>query len=74
METNLKNLRDHLPFHYGRQIADSLKDKGISAEQVRLVFRGEITNPEIVEPVLQSAHVLAGKMKKITKLKQKAVG
>lgn len=73
MDSNLKKLKDQLPFHYGRLIAEKLKDENISAEQVRLVFRGQITNPEIVQTVLIKAHALAGDLKKIKKLKQKAM-
>ena len=53
----LSNIRVKLPYQYGKLIAQKLD--GVSASQVRMVFRGEITNPEIVDKVLKEAVALA---------------
>lgn len=70
VSNELKELRDALPYHYGRLISKELENVG--AEQVRLVFSGEITDTKIVEPVLKEAMALRDKLKGIQALKEKA--
>lgn len=53
--TQLKKLKKRLPKQYGRLISSRLKSETITSEKVRRVFRGEITNPEIVIPVVDTA-------------------
>lgn len=70
MMYNFEELKKQLPYHYGRQIAANLDN--ISSEQVRLTFKGEITNPDIVEKVFREALELRNKLNKIEKLKKRA--
>lgn len=71
METNtLQGLRNSLPYQYAKLISQNLN--GISRSQVRKVFTEEISDLEIVEPVLREAKNLQNKMKRLKKLKEKA--
>lgn len=71
METNaLQNLKSKLPYQYGKKISE--KCPGISAEQVRMVFTGEVTDPNIVEPVLTEALALHAQTQRIKKLTDEA--
>ncbi len=54
---NFCDIRSKLPFQYAKLIARKLD--GISALHVRMVFKGEITDPEKVAKVLEEAKKLA---------------
>lgn len=60
---NLKTLKKKLPPKFASLIAGNLD--GVSNRQVQCVFNGEITNPEMVEKIVDEARKLAAKMKRI---------
>lgn len=69
-EKSLMEIRNDLPYQYASIIKARLdkKDgasKKISAQQIRLVFYGEITDPTIVLPVLEQASVLLEEMQRV---------
>lgn len=68
MEQNFEQLRKKLPYHYAKLISKGLDN--IGSEQVRLVFSGQITNPDIVEKVYEEAIKLQKRLEKIELLKQ----
>ncbi len=69
VDKKFKSLRDKLPAHCYKLIARNAA--GISALQARLVFYGEITDPEKVDQVIRSARNLA---RTIARQKQAAMG
>ena len=62
-------LRARLPHRYRAAIAEKLEN--ITPNQVKLVFTGELKNPEIVEKVYEEALKLAEKHKATSKLQRK---
>ena len=60
----LTKLRQKLPHRYSSIISKNLKGK-ITPLQVQLVFKGAITNPEVVEQVVTEATVLYDKIKNV---------
>jgi flagellin-specific chaperone FliS len=58
-------LRKKLPKQYGKLIAANLD--GISNRQVHMVFNGEITNPTVVEQVIDEARRLAARLRRINR-------
>lgn len=69
----LKAIKDKLPKQYGKAIAKSLNTITISPQTVVKVFRGEITNPDIVIPVMDAAAQLLTKTKKVKSKLSKAL-
>ena len=69
MDLNFSELRKQLPYHYAKLISEKLDNVG--SEQVRLVFRGEITNPVTVEKVFTEALKLKAQLGKLNKLKRR---
>lgn len=73
MDTNieqLKKLRAALPFQFAKIISDKLP--GINADQVRNVFTGSITDPNLVLPVLEQAWQVVEDTRRINELKERA--
>lgn len=67
----LKIIKKALPFQYAKLIANKLSD--ISPEQVRNVFSGEVTDPDIVLSVLEEARRLYELQKKISDTKKEFI-
>lgn len=53
MKTEFKELRNSLPWDYIKRISDEVP--GVTKRQVRAVFKGEITNQDIIEKVVEGA-------------------
>lgn len=67
---DLRKLRSELPTRYSVGISKKLTKKKISSVKVRRVFAGEITNPEIVLPVIKEAMKMVPKTRQVkSKLK-----
>lgn len=71
--SELKKLRKKLPTRYGVVIAQMMGlDKNYRTTVTR-VLHGEITNPEISDPILEAAAKLVEKGKKINSKIRKAL-
>jgi len=73
MVINLNRIKSKLPKQYGRAIAMRLNSNFIDSQKVVRVFNGEITDPDIVVPVLDAAAQIIETHKKITRRIRKAL-
>lgn len=71
--SQLKRLRKNLPSHYGKAIADKLGIPTIDNIKVVKVLNGEITDPNILIPVLDAAAELIESRKRVGKKLTKAL-
>ncbi len=62
---HLKKLKAQLPSKYGKTIAGNLQNDAITARTVVLVFNGQITNTDLVTPIVEEAIKLVAKTKKL---------